>query len=347
MVRLKQFEVSAIVFLLHGEGIYMKLFLREHRLLIIIQLLQFGTIAGVFWLAGFRSVYILLYSIFLGCFLLFCYLLYHYLSRKKFYQRLTVPMKSIDDSLESLDQVPISESLSNLLKTQYSTYQQQIVAMSKDQEEHLIFMDRWIHQMKTPLSVLELMAKDLDEPESSDFREELDRLKHGLNMVLYMARLRTIEKDFHIKKINLVKLIQDVNQENKRFYIRNNIYPQLSEEMEDVTIESDEKWLFFMLNQLLHNAIKYSSGQSDKVFIRIGNNNGFPFIEITDRGVGIPKEDMNRIFNAFYTGVNGRNFKESTGVGLFLVKEVANYLGHTIEVNSEVGSGTTFRIKFG
>ncbi len=324
----------------------MKLFLREHILLILVQVLQFVTITAIFWLAGFRSVSIIFYSIFLGCFLLVCYLLYQYLSRKKFYERLSLPMKSIDDSLEQLDQVPISESLSNVLKSQYSHYQKQIVAKSKEQEEHLIFMDRWIHQMKTPLSVLELMAKDLDEPEASDFREELDRLKRGLNMVLYMARLRTVEKDFHIKQINLVTLVQKVNLENKRLFIRNNIYPQVQSDREEVIIESDEKWLVFMVNQLLHNAVKYSAGRSTKVFIHIGCTKAHAFIEISDQGVGIPKEDINRIFHAFYTGVNGRKFKESTGVGLFLVKEVANYLGHVIEVETNVGTGTSFRITF-
>ena len=324
----------------------MKLFLREHVLLIFVQIVQFTTIIGIFWLAGFRQVEIALYSLFLGVFFLVCYLIYYYIRRRKVYKRLSVPVRTLDETMQELDDVAIAKALHQLLKTQYNIFQNQLMDMGKKQEEHMIFMDRWIHQMKTPLSVIELMAKDLEEPDSSSFREETDRLKTGLNMVLYMARLRTIKQDFHIKKVNLLKLIQEVNQDNKRLFIRNNIYPEVKEEQAGIIVESDEKWLFFMITQFIHNAVKYSVKKSNKIMITIWKRGDQSVLEIKDFGVGIPKEDMKRIFDPFYTGVNGRNFRESTGVGLFLVKEVAEYLGHRLEVESEVGQGATFRIIF-
>ena len=324
----------------------MKLFLREHVLLIFVQIVQFTTIIGIFWLAGFRQVEIALYSLFLGVFFLVCYLIYYYIRRRKVYKRLSVPVRTLDETMQELDDVAIAKALHQLLKAQYNIFQNQLMDMGKKQEEHMIFMDRWIHQMKTPLSVIELMAKDLEEPDSSSFREETDRLKTGLNMVLYMARLRTIKQDFHIKKVNLLKLIQEVNQDNKRLFIRNNIYPEVKEEQAGIIVESDEKWLFFMITQFIHNAVKYSVKQSNKIMITIWKRGDQSVLEIKDFGVGIPKEDMKRIFDPFYTGVNGRNFRESTGVGLFLVKEVAEYLGHRLEVESEVGQGATFRIIF-
>ena len=324
----------------------MKLFLREHVLLIFVQIVQFTTIIGIFWLAGFRQVEIALYSLFLGVFFLVCYLIYYYIRRRKVYKRLSVPVRTLDETMQELDDVAIAKALHQLLKTQYNIFQNQLMDMGKKQEEHMIFMDRWIHQMKTPLSVIELMAKDLEEPDSSSFREETDRLKTGLNMVLYMARLRTIKQDFHIKKVNLLKLIQEVNQDNKRLFIRSNIYPEVKEEQAGIIVESDEKWLFFMITQFIHNAVKYSVKQSNKIMITIWKRGDQSVLEIKDFGVGIPKEDMKRIFDPFYTGVNGRNFRESTGVGLFLVKEVAEYLGHRLEVESEVGQGATFRIIF-
>jgi len=180
----------------------MKLFMKEHILLIVVQMIQMVLMTGIFWLAGFRDIELILYSMLLGLFLLCCYLLYHYVSRRQFYRRLQTPIQSLDETLETLDGAPISESLYQLLKSQYSVYQGQIMELKKKQEEHFIFMDRWVHQMKTPLSVIELMAKDLDEPASSSFREETDRLKTGLQMVLSMARLRSIERDFQIKKFH-------------------------------------------------------------------------------------------------------------------------------------------------
>lgn len=324
----------------------MKLFMKEHILLIVVQMIQMVLMTGIFWLAGFRDIELILYSMLLGLFLLCCYLLYHYVSRRQFYRRLQTPIQSLDETLETLDGAPISESLYQLLKSQYSVYQGQIMELKKKQEEHFIFMDRWVHQMKTPLSVIELMAKDLDEPASSSFREETDRLKTGLQMVLSMARLRSIERDFQIKKISLINLVKNVNNENKRLFIRNNIFPQIKEMTENITVESDEKWLFFILTQLIHNAVKYSQGKAQHINITLDVRDKRTILEIEDEGVGIPKEDIRRIFDAFYTGENGRRFRESTGVGLFLVKEVIDYLGHQIEVDSTVGKGSTFRIIF-
>ena len=324
----------------------MKLFMKEHRLLIVVQMIQMVLMTGIFWLAGFRDIELILYSMLLGLFLLCCYLLYHYVSRRQFYRRLQTPIRSLDETLETLDGTPISESLYQLLKSQYSVYQEQMMELKKKQEEHFIFMDRWVHQMKTPLSVIELMAKDLDEPASSSFREETDRLKTGLQMVLSMARLRSIERDFQIKKISLINLVKNVNNENKRLFIRNNIFPQIKEMTENITVESDEKWLFFILTQLIHNAVKYSQGKAQHINITLDVRDKRAILEIEDEGVGIPKEDIRRIFDAFYTGENGRRFRESTGVGLFLVKEVIDYLGHQIEVDSTVGKGSTFLIIF-
>ncbi|MEI3613097.1 sensor histidine kinase [Pseudogracilibacillus sp. SO30301A] len=324
----------------------MKLFLKEHIFLIVVQIIQLTTVVGIVWLAGFRQVEIILYSLFLGGFFLVCYLIYYYIRRRNFYKRLSVPVRTLDETLQEQDDVAIGKALNQLLKAQYNLFQEQFIVMGKKQEEHLIFMDRWIHQMKTPLSVIELMAKDLDEPDASSFREETDRLKAGLNMVLYMGRLRTIEQDFHIKKVDLLKLIQEVNQDNKRLYIRNNLYPEVNEKQTNIMVESDEKWLFFMVSQLVQNAVKYSTGKSNKIQFVLDEQDGNVVLEVRDFGVGIPKEDVRRIFDAFYTGENGRQYRESTGMGLFLVKEVAEYLGHKIEVTSTVGEGSTFCIIF-
>src|SRR5690625_7763640 len=102
-----------------------------------------------------------------------------------------------------------------------------MMQLKNKQEEHFIFMDRWIHQMKTPLSVIELMAQDLDEPVSSDMREETDRIKTGLNTVLYMGRMRTMSRDFHVKLVDLKIMINEENKDNKRFFIRNNVITPL------------------------------------------------------------------------------------------------------------------------
>src|SRR5690625_6338481 len=160
------------------------------------------------------------------------------------------------------------------MKTQYQLLMEQLKTAEDDQIKHLKFIDRWVHQMKTPLSVIELTAQELDEPESSNIREETERIKNGLNTVLYMARMRTIQDDFQIKPVELEKIIHDVNQDNKRFYIRNEVYPHVTIETKNLTVETDEKWLFFIVDQLLYNAIKYTAYSSNRIDFTVFKNSG-------------------------------------------------------------------------
>jgi len=324
----------------------MKLFFREHAVLIAVQIVQFFVVLAIYWLDGYRHLLPAFYAIFLGLFFLASYLAYHYLSRRKFYKRLTNELCSLDDSFQTAESSPISQALNHLLKDQYKHYQTRIKELESKQEEHLKFMDQWVHQMKTPLSVIELIAQNLDEPDSSSIREETDRMKTGLNTILYMARLRTIEQDFHIKPVNLSKMIKEVNGENKRFYIRNHVYPNVLQHKREVVVETDEKWLFFILSQLINNAVKYSKGKSNRIDITIFEKEGEAVLEVKDFGVGIPETDKRRVFDPFYTGENGRKFRESTGMGLYLTKEAANHLGHRIELESKVREGSAFQVIF-
>jgi two-component system, OmpR family, sensor histidine kinase YxdK len=330
-----------------GEGgRKMKIFLKEHSGLIMVQVFQFIVVISVLWLGGYREFSTALYAFFLGFFFLVCYLCYQYFSRLTFYRRLSMPLESLDDSFQSTERTPLAAALGTLLRTQYKLYQNQINTLELQQEEHLKFMDQWVHQMKTPLSVIELTAQGLDEPDSSNIREETDRMKTGLNTILYMARFRSIEQDIHIKPVELSRIVQEVNKENKRFFIRNQVYPKLDIEKKKIIVETDEKWLFFMISQLINNAVKYSSGRSSNIDISIYEKEGEVVTEVTDYGAGIPETDKRRVFDPFYTGENGRKFRESTGMGLYLTKQAADYLGHRIELESEEGKWTTFRLIF-
>ncbi|MGM8363923.1 sensor histidine kinase [Virgibacillus sp. W0181] len=323
----------------------MKLFMKEHIGFIALQCMQLLFISMILILSGFHEYAILLYCVVISFFLLFVYLIFHYYNRRHMYKKLSISSIDLQQLLERTDNTPIGEALDQLTKTQYQLFMNHLKEAEDDQANHLKFINRWVHQMKTPLSVIELSAQELDEPESSNIREETGRIKNGLNTVLYMARMRTIQEDFQIKPVELKKIIQAVNQENKRFYIRNEVYPRVTIKS-NLTVETDEKWLFFIIDQLLHNAVKYTAGRSNRIDITVYKRAEAAVLEITDYGVGIPVHDKKRVFQAFYTGDNGRTFRESTGIGLYLTKEVIDYLGHTIEVASTVDKGTTFRICF-
>ncbi|NGP46118.1 HAMP domain-containing histidine kinase [Bacillaceae bacterium SIJ1] len=324
----------------------MRLFLREHALLICVHFIQYVVILAIFWLDGYPRVLPALYAIFLGLFFLGGYLIYHYVTRRHFYKRLENPVDSPGEALETTDDAPASQALAELLKSQYLHYHNAQQNAQQEQDSHLRYIEQWVHQMKTPLSVIELTAQQLDEPESSNLREETERMKTGLNMVLYMARLRTIEDDFHVAPVSLETIVHEVNQENKRLFIRNGVFPRLNMQRQHLTVESDEKWLRFIITQLVQNAVKYSSGHGKEVVFTFAERDGEAVLSITDKGVGIPVQDHKRIFRPFFTGENGRHFRESTGMGLYLAKEATDYLHHRLEFESSLGEGTTFRIVF-
>lgn len=311
----------------------------------MLQVVQFVLIISILWLAGFRNGLILAYIFLLYIFLFFVYFVYRYIVRRKLYARLTTIPMQIDELFVSLGQAPLAVSLQQLLQQQSYLYTNKIASLQAKQQEQLIFIDRWVHQMKTPLSVIELMTDEVDEPVAINLREETERLATGLETALYMSRFRHIEQDFNVKRVNLSDIVKQVVSDNKRLFIRHNVFPKIKAE-QTLFVETDEKWLRFILDQLIHNAVKYSASQTNRLFLTMEAHDGHRVLSITDYGIGIPREDLQRIFNPFYTGRNGRLYRESTGVGLYLVKEVANFLGHEITVRSEIGIGTTFKIIF-
>ncbi|WIY59518.1 sensor histidine kinase [Bacillus arachidis] len=323
----------------------MRLFVKDQIPFICFSVIQLFVTLLVYWLDGYTNLLTALYSVFLGTCFVMGYLIYRYYNHRRFYETLSHPPQMLNESLKELDSSPVSIALQQVLEKQYSHYEQTLKTWEHKQEEHLTFLNQWIHQMKTPLSVIELITQDADDERFESISEEVDRMRTGLEMVLYMARLETFEQDFCVEKVSLRKVIDEVIHENKRFFIRSYVYPKVEME-QDFIVETDKKWLRFILNQIVSNAIKYSMGSKENITISAFTNNRTLTLEIQDRGVGIPKADLPRVFRPFYTGENGRKFKESTGMGLYLVQNIIKKLGHDIEIESEIGVGTAVRIIF-
>lgn len=313
--------------------------------LIFVYIAQLGLILFVFWLDGYRNYSISLYAgILSGC-LFIGYLVYRYLTHRNFYKRLEEPHASLDEFIEEGSRAPLAASLHLLLKGQYSLYQNGLHHYQQKLKNHIQFINQWVHQMKTPLSVIHLMIQDEDEPQFTAIGDELDRLKKGLDMVLYTARLDEFEHDFFVEMLPLEKIVRSVTSNQKRLFIRNRVFPSLHVD-EGLSIASDEKWLSFVLTQIITNAVRYTKEENRKIFLKGFKRGENVIFEVQDQGVGIPKCDLPRVFDPYFTGENGRNFQESTGMGLFLVKQICDKLGHRVEIESTLYIGTTVRIIF-
>lgn len=323
----------------------MRLFLRDHLPLVVLEIVQLFAVLLVYWLDGYREIRTALYSVFLGTVIVGGYLVFRYYANRSFYRRLSEPLDSLDDSLTGGDSAPLPAALDRLLESQYAHYQTKLKSAEKTRDDHLAFMNQWVHQMKTPLSVIRLTLEDRDDARSVSVLEEADRMEKGLETVLYAARLETFDRDFQVTQASLRAVAERAVHENKRLFIGSNVFPEMKVDPA-LTVESDAKWLGFLIGQLVTNAIKYSAGAGKKVTFSSFVRDREAVLEIRDNGIGIPPEDLKRVFQPFYTGDNGRKYRESTGMGLYFAKEIAGRLGHRIELESEVGVGTTVRLAF-
>jgi two-component system, OmpR family, sensor histidine kinase YxdK len=323
----------------------MKLFIRDHLLLLFVYFSQLAIVMFIFWLDGNENFITMFYACFLSTCLLIGYLFYRYVTNKSFYKRLSTPLASLHDLKMKQQSAPLPESLERFQKQQIQHYKQELFTYKHKQDHQIQFINQWVHQMKTPISVIHLMIQDLDDHLLESIDEELDRLKKGLELVLYSSRLETFERDFHVETIYLYELIRALTSQQKSLFIRNRVYPEMAIDP-SIKVTSDEKWLTFVISQLATNAVRYTVDKGKKIVFRARKTENHTILEVTDQGVGIPKSDLSRVFDPYFTGENGRNFQESTGMGLYLVKQICNKLGHRVEIESEINSGTIVRIVF-
>jgi signal transduction histidine kinase len=246
------------------------------------------------------------------------------------------------------------QEVSKVIAAIHEKYIGEINGMLLDERYRKHFLSQWIHNMKTPASVIDLIIQSISENSEpldkriEDIREENYKILNGLEQVLNINRLDDFAKDYMPVAIDLVSSVNMVINEKKGQFIYNNVFPRFQQSTESIYVLSDAKWNQFMLEQIVSNAIKYSAfaGQSKNVYFRINSQSDQAVLTIEDEGVGIPEYDIPRIFEPFFTGENGRRYKNSTGIGLFICKTIAEKLGHQINIESRVGQGTKVSISY-
>lgn len=221
------------------------------------------------------------------------------------------------------------------------------------------YYSMWVHQIKTPISAMKLLLEAEREelgqlicddeqsqcllPDNMDsFEDELFRIEEYVSMALQYQRVSSTENDFVLEKVSVDGVIRDTIKKYAKIMIRRHIGMNYSGTGQEVY--TDGKWLAFMLEQILSNAIKYTP--QGVVTIETAEEKDRFFITIKDTGIGIKAEDLPRVFEKGYTGYNGHADKKATGIGLYLCRQMADKLGHTIRMESEIGKGTKVWIGF-
>ncbi|CAN7739987.1 sensor histidine kinase [Paenibacillus sp. LjRoot153] len=288
-----------------------------------------------------------------GCFLFAAlYIIFGYFYRKSFYKELNEFLGKSQHQDWAIAAMPDPQT------NQQELYLQLLTQLSKDQanETHLLqseirnhqdFILSWIHEVKLPIAasrlIMENRAGKTAEYLVDKLEDELSKIDSYVEQALYYSRIDSFSRDYFISELSLTTLVKDSVKKVAKLFIAKRIRP----DMEDLThhVNSDSKWLGYIVGQIVGNALTYTDNGGSITF-RSEETDSEKRLIIQDTGIGIDSADLGRVFDKGFTGKNGRTHSRSTGMGLYLVKQMAIKLGHDLSITSTEGEGTTVTIHF-
>ena len=201
------------------------------------------------------------------------------------------------------------------------------------QEDYKEYIELWIHEIKIPIATSKLIIENNKNEITKSIDEELDEIENYTEQALFYARSNTANKDYVVTKSNLQEIVNGAILKNKSALLSS----KTSIELHDLEREvyTDSKWAVFIINQIIQNAIKYSKIKDRKIEIYAISKRENVVLYIKDNGIGIKKGEITRVFEKGFTGTNGREKTTSTGMGLYIAKNLCKKLGHKIEIESK------------
>lgn len=320
--------------------------------LLTISLLVFGIITieillAIYPIGGLLKIYIPIAI--LG--LYFISIAIEYFTKKRFYGRMFSLLSELDEKylITELVKFPsFSEGklLKEILEQTDKAMLENVNQYKYITEDYKEYIELWIHEIKLPLTASKLIIENNKNTVTKNIDEELDKLENYIEQALFYARSNTVEKDYYIKKVLLKDMVNECIKKNKNVLIQEKISMKLHDL--EVSVNTDSKWLVFILSQLIQNSVKYKKQQENteiEIYAKQGKEN--VILYVSDNGIGIKKGEITRVFEKGFTGTNGRRSnKKSTGIGLYLCKKLCDKLGIAIELNSVQDEGTEIRLVF-
>lgn len=271
-----------------------------------------------------------------------------YIKRNKYYSDLYKTINKMEKKqyiAEMLNEATFADAeiLSHILRITTKAMNDEINTYKFREEEYREYIETWIHEIKLPISCISLICDNNKNEVTSSILEEKDRIEKYVEQALYYARSMNLEKDYSIKKIKLSNIVKSCIKKNSKQLI--SCKTKININNIDYDVYSDSKWLDFILGQIISNSIKYSKAQLELSFRAEEEDNNIKLF-ISDNGIGIPNMDIGRVFDKGFTGENGRKFSKSTGIGLYLCKELCSKMHINLKIESKEEIGTTVIINF-
>lgn len=322
-------------------------YLKDHGICILIFLIGMGITEGIFLLfnVSITLQIFVLTVLFLG---LLAAGIYDYSRKKGFYRELEQKLQQLEEKYLLMEMLEKPEFLEgqifyNVLSEMQKSMNDEIFVQIRKNNEFKRYIETWVHEVKLPIASIRLILHEYKDTSARTLKEQVGRIESYVEQVLYYLRSEVPEKDYRIAPHSLKKLTDQSISENRDSLILNKI--KILQETQDISVYTDEKWIRFILGQIISNAVKYKKEDS---IIRVWSHQEekHRFLHIWDNGIGIAEEDLPRAFEKSFTGKNGRTQQASTGMGLYLCHMLCKRLGHRLTVQSKEGEYTEITIEF-
>lgn len=324
-------------------------YLKDKVLFLLFDLLLLASTALLFYLLGVGSMIVIFFeAIFIAC--LSVPLIMDFSRRRRFYNGFLSLLNTIEQKnliAEIMEKPDFKEGmiLYDSLRISNKAMLEAIKKYSKAQEEYREYIEMWVHEIKTPIASSRLILENHREiPAEKGLSEDLNILENLVEQVLFYARSNAVEKDYMVRKTDLKDVVYAVARRNAKLFIERRI--RFETDGLDLVVNTDAKWIEFILNQIVGNAVKYCDKENPEICIAAHQAPNAAILNITDNGIGIPEDEVDRVFEKGFTGTNGRQQEKSTGMGLYLCARLCEKLGHGFKIISEYGKGTTVVIVF-
>lgn len=289
---------------------------------------------------SFLTLSVLIYLI-----LLSIYLIISYLHVKKKNQNIKNMVDELDEKYLVSELLKKPKNLENeayyyALRKATKAMNDKITELEHKYQDYEEYIETFVHEVKTPLAAISLYS---DNKNDKELKQEVKKIDNLVEQVLYYARSENTEKDYFIKKIKLSEIIHQVMMQNKDYFLANKILIEV--ENLEVFVATDEKWIIFIINQIINNSIKYMDKKEKKIQIKVAEDKNKVILEIKDNGCGIKESDISRVFEKGFTGSN-RKKEHSTGMGLYLCRKLCDRLHLNIDIESKEKEYTTVTIIF-
>lgn len=252
------------------------------------------------------------------------------------FKNIKLLLENEDISMSDIEDMINDYEYEDLFRELISQKEQIKASDSENFNSMVDYYTLWAHQIKTPIASMRLNLQNTESPLSHQLRSDLFRIEQYVEMVLTYLRLDSSSTDYVFREYDLDSIIKSTVKKFAGDFIAKKI--TLNYEPLNKKVLTDEKWLSFVIEQIITNSLKYTDKGSITVCIEDD------FLCIKDTGIGISQEDLPRIFDRGFTGMNGRTQNKSSGIGLYLVGRICKNLNHPVTVESDIGKGTTVKI---